>query len=159
MKRATPFYGKKELDKIQENFDNELSNLSLERQSQVKKQRAEVQELIDYENYKMEAQFEAEAQMRDATGLHHVEVEALMERMKDLVDEGTLQVGQVYVYQGKSFVWTPYNTVIKADLYIASLQDAIVKVTDAVAAAPENVTNLGFLDLIKLAFKRLFKRG
>lgn len=157
MKRSTPFYGKDELDKIQKNFDASLSNLSSEREAEVNKTRKEVEEAIGYENYKMEAQFEAEAQMRDATDLHHSEVEYLMEIMKNLIDTNKLQVGQVY--KNKSFVWTPYNTIIKADLYIASLQDAVMKVTDAVAAAPENVTNLGFLDLIKLAFKRLLKRG
>jgi hypothetical protein len=159
MKRSTPFYGKDELNKVQENFDKSLSGLSPERQAEVNKNRAEVQELVDYENYKMDLQFQAEAQMRAATGLSHSDAEDLMMIMKDKVQRGQLKVGQTYSYKSKTFVWTPYNTVVLADLYIASLQDAVVRVTDAVAAAPENVTNLGFLDLIKLAFKRFFKRG
>lgn len=152
------FLSKDGLDKGQAIFDHKLSMLSEERQAEVKSQRQEVEDAMDYENGKMSKQFAAEEQMRVATGLHHVDAEKLMYAMKTAIDKGTLKVGQIYMYKGLTFVWTPYKTIVKADLYISSLQDAVIKLTGTFVETP-SFTNLGFLDLIKLAFKRLFKRG
>lgn len=152
------FYGKKLLDKAQEEFNKDLTSLSGERQTEVRKAQQEVQEAIDLENSNMDTQFQVEAQMRAATGLHHRDAEILMNEMKSKIQRGTLQVGQTYIFQNLSFVWTPYNTVVKADLYIASMQDAVIKLTENIQPQ-SSFTNETTFGLIKLIFKRIFKRG
>lgn len=48
----------------------------------------------------------------------------------------------------KIFVRTPYNTVVEAHVYIDTIQNKLIE-----------FTSLSFVDLIKLAFKRLLGKG
>lgn len=73
---------------------------------------------------------------------------------KNLVDEVNGRQIEYTAYD-KYFVKTPFNTVVQADEYIDTLQNQLI----TIAKLNEEFTSLSFLGLIKLAFKRLFKRG
>lgn len=155
------------VDKNKARFEEEISKLSEADRNIVLRQRAEVDAAIEEENRKMDLQAETEAKMREATGLHHVDVERLMEEM------AKTPVGETYVFVPKysahkqyknmvPFTKTPYNTIVPTNLYVSTMQDTVLKLSDALferQVPQSNFTNLGFLGLIKLAFKNLLKRG
>lgn len=96
----------------------------------------------------LDSQFVTEGKVR-ALGLSTRDTEDLALLMK------SSPVGNVVLFRGKFFVKTPYDTVVPAEVYINSLQDTLISVTGAAVS----FTNLGFIDLIVLAFKRLFRRA
>lgn len=74
-------------------------------------------------------------------------------------------VGTLFTYKKALMVKTPFKTIVGGQVYINVLQDRILQLT-TVSAETEikelktqlyTVTNGGFFDLIKLAFKRLIK--
>lgn len=160
--KGVDFFDKNVLEANEKRFKDDVSKLDPKTQKDVLSARQQVQEELDIQNANMNKQFDVEAQMRNATGFTHSATERLMEEMKDALNSKRLRVGQTYLFQGKAFVWTPYKTIVQADLYISSMQDVVLKLTDAITTLEvkvnkSNVTKLTFVDLIKLAFKRLLK--
>lgn len=74
-------------------------------------------------------------------------------------EAGNYSVGTIFQYQGKLHVKTPFNKVIPAQTYVNVLQDQIIGTTKELTTQTNKFNSLGFVDLIKLAFKRLFTKG
>lgn len=75
--------------------------------------------------------------------------------------------GEIFDYKGRPLVLTPFNTVIAPQLYLTALQDRLFELTTVTVEIEisnlkktiNEFTSMSFVGLIKLAFKRLFKRG
>jgi hypothetical protein len=84
-------------------------------------------------------------------------------------------VGKIFSYKGNLLIKTPFHTTIPAQVYVDVLQDNILGVTNELTdlkaynlellaklesyGDPFASGNLGFWALVRVAFKRLFRRG
>lgn len=93
---------------------------------------------------------------------------AIMGQGNSLAREAKNQpVGRLFFYQGSLLVKTPFKTIVSGQTYVDVLQARILELTTVSAELEINqlkkdlntVTSGGFFGLIRLAFKRLFKRG
>lgn len=102
--------------------------------------------------------FESEDRVRKA-GYLPSQAEEIAKFMKD----NKIQVGQLFEYDGKSKVLTPFKTVVDAQNYVTALQDRLFEITTVdqeimvsqLKTQVQEFTSLSFLGLIGLAFKRL----
>lgn len=75
------------------------------------------------------------------------------------------QVGEIFQFQGKQLVLTPFKTVVAAQLYLTTIQDRVLELTTVpteieIAGLKKTInefTSLSFFGLIKLAIKNLLK--
>lgn len=138
------------------------------KKEEIKKLPQRVQTEIEVANEVFEAMnhdifdFESEKRVRDA-GYTPSEAEEIAFKMRN----ERIQVGQLFTYQGKQLVLTPFKTVVPAQTYVTSLQDRLFEITTVdqevmVSQLKTQVrwfTSLSFFGLIGLALKRLFKTG
>ena len=76
-----------------------------------------------------------------------------------------VSVGVLFYYQGALLVKTPFNTIVSAQNYVDTLQNRVLELTRVPTEIEicklknelSTITSGTFFDLIKLAFKRLFK--
>lgn len=75
-------------------------------------------------------------------------------------------VGQLFYYDGRIKVKTPFNTIVDGQVYVDVLQNRVLELTSVDAERHiydlkndlKTVTTGSFFDLIGLAFKRLIRR-
>lgn len=97
------------------------------------------------------------------------ESDARLKKARDL--EQRAVVGKLFVNDGNILIKTPFNKVIPGQVYVDVLQDNILGVTDKLNQLEQHVVELNdqlnlvdhiddytFFGLIKLAFKRLFRK-
>jgi hypothetical protein len=107
-------------------------------------------------------------------GMSHL-IESVMEETC-LIAEGDTQslkrkveeqpVGKVFFFNDEYMVKTPFNTLVSSQTYITVLQERVLELTTIPVELEihelknevRHFRSLGFLDLLKLAFKRLLKR-
>lgn len=76
-----------------------------------------------------------------------------------------VSVGSLFYYKDVLLVKTPFNTIVSAQTYVDTLQNRVLELTTVPTEVEIynlkrellTVTSGTFFDLIKLAFKRLFK--
>lgn len=148
----------------------DVAKLSPERQSEIKAMQAEVDFEIAKNNKDLDAQFDIEAKWREATGLHHADAQEVLSKMRNE------PVGKIKQMFGKQWVFTPFNTVVQAQVYVDALQGRLIQLSSQDAEATigalmeqrrqiieaykaQSFTNLSAFGLMKLSIKRLFQRG
>lgn len=102
--------------------------------------------------------FESEARVRKA-GFTPQQAEDIANMVR------TKQVGQIFQYQGKQLVLTPFKTVVPAQTYLTTIQDRVLELTTVpteieIAGLKKTInefTSLSFFGLIKLAITKLLK--
>lgn len=154
-------------ERYEKDFHKDLSNLNPERQSEIKKMSAQVDQELDEINKGYDEGVEIENKFRKAgylpshasNLLHEAKNKKIGEVFKFFGKEHLVKVGEystiVYTAFDTYFVKTPFNTVVAADIYIKTVQDQLLQVADY----NNKLTSGSFFDLIKLAFKRLFTKG
>lgn len=147
---------KKQHDAVQE----QIKSFPEEKQKQIRSMQGEVDEAIATEN---DIHFSDEAFAAEARG-------------REAIKAGSNQpIGKIFQYQGNLLVKTPFNTVLPAQHYVNVLQDQVIGVVTELEDLKKENTRLSnilfdqgdpfltgkltFSQLIKLAFKKLFKRG
>lgn len=154
------------VDQYESTFEKDLAKLSDSKISEIKSMRDAVDSELEKINIGYDEGVEIENKFRKAG--------YLPSQARDLLAEfKNKEIGKVFKFFGKElndvvngrdivytafdkyFVKTPFNTVVQADEYIDTLQNQLI----AVAKLNEEFTSASFVGLIKLAFKRLFKRG
>lgn len=159
--KKTGFVSAKKLSKLQKNFDDQVSKLSETGRKRALAVKAEVDEAFNQMAGELDEEVAIENRLRAASGLHHEDAKDVIANMKDL------PVGKIKMIHGKIWVLTPFNTVVEAQVYMDMLQQRFLELTsapieeelDKLKTYIRAYTKLGFLDLIRLAFKRLLKRG
>ena len=115
------------------------------------------QAALDEENAALDAQFDADSKIRSwAKNLLGYEISMnQIEDLKMLIDQ--TDKGKIFVYQNQSLIKTLFGTVDRSDRYLYALEKTIVDLTSK--QVRQEFTDPSFSDLMKLAFKRLFKRS
>jgi rRNA pseudouridine-1189 N-methylase Emg1 (Nep1/Mra1 family) len=144
-------------EKIEKDFREQLKDLSPALQEEVLTQRQLVDLEVELANTDLDIQMGLDTKYRRA-GYLPSQAEALMGAAKHR------EIGRVFKFFGKEhtehdlvyttfdkfFVKTPFNTVVEADVYIDTLQNQLILLSNQ--QAPKT-----FFGLIKLAFKQLLK--
>lgn len=136
----------------------EISKLPADKQKQIKA----VQKLVDHEINEMNAlffndgMFAADAFLK-RNGLSGSDKEALFDKINKT------NKGQIFMFRDKPFIKSHDGLVHSVKDYIASLEMTIVEQVQykevKYVSYESELGKLGFVDLIKLAFKKLFKKG
>lgn len=155
------FVSKDQAKALQANSDAQFEKLSESKKKQALSIKAEVDATFNEMNQDLNDQIDIEARMRVASGLHHRHAEEVIAVLRNL------PVGKIKQMHGKLWVLTPFNTVVEAQVYLDLIQNRFLELTSAPVEEELNklktyiraFTQLGFLDLIRLAFKRLLKRN
>jgi hypothetical protein len=116
----------------------------------------EVDRALEEENAALNAQFEGDAKLR-AWAKELLGFQISMAQLETLTGEiKAAKPGAAFTFQGQVLFKTVFNTVDRADRYIFALERSLV---ESVKKVPDPYTELSTSGLIKLAFKRLFKRS
>lgn len=116
----------------------------------------EVQNAIDHENSKLDAQSEGDAKLRAwAKQLLGFQISMTqIEKLRDVIS--TAKSGIPFTYEGQLLIKTPFDTVDRVERYLFVLEAAIIDMHKTKQELKQ-FTSAGFFGLIKLAFNRLIK--
>lgn len=118
----------------------------------------EVDAAIDVENATMNRQFEADAKLR-AWAKDLLGYQISMTQIETLRKEiAAAKPGKPFYFQETLLIKTAFGVVDRLDRYIFALEKTIVDCTTKTNPKPQ-FTDESFFGLMKLAFKRLFKRN
>ncbi len=114
----------------------------------------QVQDAIDAENVKIDAQFEGDAKLRSwAKKLLGFQISMTqIEELQKQISGAT--PGKPFMYLNVSLVKTSFGSIDRTETYIKTLERTVIDVMNN-----SQFTTLPFSGLIKLAFKRLFTRS
>jgi hypothetical protein len=132
-------------------IENQISSLPKENRSRIEEANTALNEMMDDVN-----DFESEQRIRKA-GFSPQEAEDIAYMVRDH------RVGQIFTYNQKSIVLTPFNTVVDAQVYLTAIQDRLLELTTVPTEVEisnlkktiQEFTSLSFFGLIKLAFTNL----
>ncbi len=149
---------KSRLELQHEQVQKDIANLPEDKKRIVMDQKAQVEAEIESFNNDV-FDFESEARMREA-GYLPSQVEDMAKFMK----KNNIQVGQLFSFNGKLKVLTPFKTVVDGQNYVTALQDRLFEITTVdqeimvsqLKTQVQEFTSLSFLGLIALSFKRLY---